>query len=237
MRARLVPARVVVPLLLLLLVSACRGAPEPTPTTPPPPDPADPEPLSLVIEPVQLAPMGNGEILTGTASAVDEATAEQAVEATRAALERFLNAQFVDEGTRFGEAAARALLQPGVFDALPPEQRAAMGVQYQPVTGVLPQSATGTASVLFEQGRAYAVSIDYRVEVDLYFDTPDEGASESEGSASPGEQASPRSQPLVHRGTVLFTAPGWTVESFEFHIDSPDVPVPPPAPRPEATAS
>lgn len=242
MRARPLPARAVVLLLLLLLVSACRGAPEPTPTTPPPPDPAQPDPVALVIEDIQLAPMGNGEILTGTGDAVDTAAAERAVEATASALERFLNAQFIDKATRFGEGPARALLQPGVFDTLPPEQRAAMGVQYQPVTGVLPGRATGTASVLFNGAEVYAVSIDYRVEAELFYDEPDDGASESEAAGDePTEdgtadvEPSPRPQPLEQRGTVVFTAPSWTVESFEFHISAPDVPVPPPAPAPEAS--
>lgn len=246
MRARPLPARAVVLLLLLLLVSACRGAPEPAPTTPtpPPPDPAQPDPLALVIEDIQLAPMGNGEILTGTGDSVDTAAAEKAVGATAKALERFLNAQFVDEATRFGEGPARELLQPGVFDTLPPEQRAAMGVQYQPVTGVLPGRAAGTASVLFHGEKVYAVSIDYRVDVDLFYDAPEGGASESETAGNEpaedgtgGGQASPRPLPLEHRGTVVFTAPSWTVESFEFHISAPDVPVPPPAPAPQASAT
>lgn len=226
MRARPLPARAVVLLLLLLLGSACRGAPEPTPTTPPPPDPTQPDPLALVIEDIQLAPMGNGEILTGTGDAVDPDAAERAVEATAAALERFLNAQFVGEATRFGEGPARALLQPGVFDTLPPEQRAAMGVQYQPVTGVLPGRATGTASVLFHGERVYAVSIDYRVKVDLFYPSTGTGSG---SEATSTEDVVPRGLPLAHRGTVLFTAPSWTVESFEFHIEAPDVPVPAPA--------
>lgn len=244
MRARPLPARAVVLLLLLLLVSACRGAPEPTPTTPPPPDPTQPDPLALAIEDIQLVPMGNGEILTGTGEAVDTDAAERAVEATASALERFLNAQFVDEGTRFSEGPARALLQPGVFDALPPEQRAAMGVQYQPVMGVLPGRATGTASVLFHGAEVYAVSIDYRVDVELFYDEPEGRATDSETASddgteegTAGAEASPRPLPLEHRGIVVFTAPSWTVESFEFHISAPDVPVPPPAPAPEASAT
>ncbi|HWH32128.1 MAG TPA: hypothetical protein VNU01_05595, partial [Egibacteraceae bacterium] len=135
--------------------------------------------------------------------------------------------QFVDPATRFTSGPARALLRDGVFDGLPPEQRAAMGVQYQPVAGVVPGAATGEATVLFEQGRAYAVSIDYRLELELHYPRGPE-------TATPAEQQEPVElrQPLSHSGTVLFTAPSWAVESFEFRTKAPDVPVPPPAPSP-----
>lgn len=221
MRARLLSTRAVVLLLLIVLVPACRGGAEPEPSAPPPPDPANPEPFNLVIDDIQMAPMGNAEILVGAGGAVDAATAEHAVEATSAALERYLNGQFVDEATRFGADAARALLQPGTYDALLPQQHEALGTLPLPVSGVITGPARGKATVLFDNGAAYAVSIEYEARLRVQFiavGEPSEGAAQE--------------HPVTQRGTVLFTAPSWAVESFELALDAPE---PPPPPPPETT--
>lgn len=236
MRARLLSTRAVVLLLLIVLVSACRaGGGEPQPSTPPPPDPANPEPVTLAIERTELASMDNAEILVGTVPSPDEATAKAAVEATRGALERYLNAQFVDPDTRFTPEPARALLQPGIFDMLPAEQKAALGAGHLTVEGVLPRRALGTATVLFESGRAYAVTIDYTLEIDVFLPVAEPTESEH---GSPSEEPAVARHPLTQKGTVLFTAPNWAVESFELRVEGTAVPspTPPPAPPPSESA-
>jgi hypothetical protein len=219
MRARLLSKRATAAwLLVVLAVSGCQFAGDAAPLTPSPPGPAHPAPFALAIEHIELAPMANEGMLTGSEADVPRAAAEQAVEATRAALERYLDAQFAAPATRFGEAGARALLRPGLFDTLTPEQRHALGHLDLPVTGVATGPATGRATVLFDRGAAYAVSIDYEVRLTVYFAPDDEG------------------RPVVQHGTVLFVAPSWGVESFELTLDAPPPP-PPPPPSPSAGAT
>lgn len=212
MRARVLSTRATAAWLLVALATAgCQyaNAPEPTPS---PPDPASPEPFSLVIEHIELAPMGNGGMFSGDEEGIPRATAEQAVDGTRRAVERYLDAQFADPRTRFSPQGARGLLRPGLFDTLTPEQRHALGHLDLPVSGVLTGPATGRATVLFDRGAAYAVSIDYEARFTLLY-------------APQGSR-----HPVTQRGTVLFTAPAWGVESFELTLD---VPPPPPPETPD----
>lgn len=212
MRARLLSKRAIAAWLLAVLATAgCQYANEPEPT-PPPPDPAHPAPFALAIEHIELAPMANDGMHTGNEAAVPRDAAEKAVEATRVALERYLDAQFVDAATRFGEAGARALLRPGLFDTLTPEQRHALGHLGLPVSGVVTGPATGKATVLFDGGAAYAVSVDYEARLTIHYRDTDLG------------------QPVVQRGTVLFAAPSWGVESFTLTLDVPPPPPPPTSP-------
>jgi len=212
MRARLLSKRAIAAWVLVALATAgCQYANEPEPT-PPPPDPGNPAPFALTIEHIELAPMANGGMFTGNEAAVPRAAAEAAVEATRAALARYLDTQFVDAATRFGQAGARALLRPGLFDTLTPEQRHALGHLDLPVSGVVTGPATGEATVLFDGGAAYAVSVDYEAKLTIHYRGTDRGHR------------------VVQRGTVLFTAPTWGVESFALTLD-----VPPPPPSPSTT--
>jgi hypothetical protein len=219
MRARLLSKRAIAAWLLVAVATAgCQYANEPQ-ATPPPPDPAHPAPFSLTLEHIELAPMANDGMLTGNEAPVPRTGAEAAVEATRGALERYLNAQFVDPGSRFGDSAARALLRPGLFETLTPEQRHALGHLALPVSGVVTGPATGKATVLFDRGAAYAVSIDYEARLTLHF-----------GDTDPGQQA-------VQRGTVVFTAPSWGVESFSLTLDVPPPPPPSPSAAPAETGA
>lgn len=200
-------------LLVALATAGCQTANAPDPT-PSPPDPASPAPFSVVIEHIELAPMGNGGMFSGDEEGIPRATAEQAVDGTRRALERYLDAQFADARTRFSPEGARALLRPGLFDTLTPEQRHALGHLDLPVTGVLTGPAKGRATVLFDRGAAYAVSIDYEARFTVLYATDGPG------------------HPVTQRGTVLFTAPAWGVDSFDLTLD-----VPPPPPSEAADTS
>lgn len=218
MRARTLPGRTVALLLLAVLVSACRGAgPAPAPAqTPPPPDPAEPEPVSLVVEHIEMAPMGNDEILTGQGATADAEVAEEAVRTTRRALERYLTDQFTSPRTRFTPEPARTLLRPGLFDTLTPEQRHALGHLTMPARGVITGPARGSATVLFDGEQVYAVALEYRASFRLVLWDDSEA-------------------PVTQHGSVVFTAPDWGVESFELTVDAP--PAPPPSPSPPASPS
>lgn len=218
MRARLLSKRATAAwLLVTFAISGCQFAGDAAPLTPSPPDPAHPASFAVTIEHIELAPMANGGMLTGSEAEVPRKGAEQAVEATRAALARYLDAQFATPSTRFGEAGARALLRPGLFDTLTPEQRHALGHLDLPVAGVVTGPAIGRATVLFDDGAAYAVSIDYEARLTVHFAVGDAG------------------HPVVQRGTVLFTAPTWGVESFELTLEAPSAPPPSPSATPTGT--
>jgi hypothetical protein len=226
MQSRQLPARALaVPLLVLALAGCDRGIADraratPAPSTPsasPTPDPARPEPFSLVIEHIEMAPMGNGEILGVAGQPVRPEVAERAVRATREALERYLTAQFADPDTRFTPAPARALLPAGRFDALTPEHRQSLGHLELPAVGIVTGPARGTATVLFEGERVHAVAIEYTARATLVFWDDTEGA-------------------ITQRGSVVFTSPHWAVDSFDLTLDAPPLPSRSPSPSPDASA-
>jgi len=226
MRARPLSKRAAVGILLIAFaLTACRGGDgSSSDSDTPAPDPANPAPFTLEIDEIALSPMDNSEIVAGTLTEADEKTAHDAVESARVALERYLTAQFTDASTRFTAAPAQALLKPGLFDSLSEAERAVLGVRPLPVTGVLTGAARGTATVLFEEGRAYGVAIEFHARLKVFF-APTEASpnTSTDPSADPGHD-------VVQRGSVLFTSPSWGVESFELTLDAPP---PPPHPEPQ----
>lgn len=232
MRARPLSKRAAVGILLIAFaLTACRGGSETSsdPTTPAP-DPNNPAPFALEIDEIALSPMDNSEIVAGTLTEADEKTAHDAVESARVALERYLTAQFTNESTRFTAAPAQALLKPGLFDSLSDEERAVLGVRPLPVTGVLTGPARGTATVLFEEGRAYGVAIEFQARLKVFFAPTDRSEPDTSPSTDSGTD---QGHPIVQRGSVLFTSPSWGVESFELTLDAPP---PPPQPEPQDVA-
>lgn len=130
----------------LLALTACRGAPAPAPTAAPPEpspvattaapseptEPAEPpeppvEPIRVVLEDVEGQALDSAGLRGEPVRSGDDAAMAEAIEGARAALERYLNAQLIEPGTRFGPEPVDELLAPAAAAALTDEQRPALG--------------------------------------------------------------------------------------------------------------
>ncbi len=149
------------------------GAPSPTPTpTPwPKPTPAPPEPISVSVEQLDTELLDNAALRGGTARPFESQAVLEAAEGVRAAVERYLNAQFVNPSTRFGPAPAEALVAGGPAAALSAEERAALGVLDLEVDNVRAQPVAARVLVLVDGADVLTAAATYTARIAV--DTPD----------------------------------------------------------------
>lgn len=188
---------------------------KPGPATPAIPS-ASPElvPFTLLIASIDAQPMGNGEILTGVPDVPNPEAVRIATESARAALEAYLNAQFVAAPTRFSVAPLDGLLSPRAAAVLDDSARRGLGVVDLPVRGGVSGPAIAHAVVLVEGPAAYAVTLSYEAHLEVVLDDDTRG-------------------PLIQRGTMTFVpiGGGYRAEAVEVTLEAPDTgPRPPAAP-------
>lgn len=214
MRARKVLCVIAMALCALVAAGCTREVPEsgatptPTPThTPSPtssPTPPPTEPFELELTKTSVDSMDNGAMLGRQPVEPDEAAATDAAEQALEVLGSYLNAQFVDEATRFSGDPITALLTAEALDRLDEEGRLALGELKLSADRVETGSSTAKARVMVSGEDVRAVTVTF--EADL--------------TAISGESESPISQ----HGSVIFspTDDGWRVSFIDVALDVPD---------------
>lgn len=164
-------------------------------------------PFTLDVHRIRMVGASNAEILGTDASPPEPAAAEQAVEATRKTLENFLNAQFVDEATRFSEEPLQALLGPRARGSLTDADRAGLGVVDLPIEKTFTGPTSTVAQVVLEGSDVRLVHLFYVTKLSVEF---------ADGARSPVDM----------RGSMTFmpTEEGWRAEAVEVDLDMPDAP-------------
>ncbi|MDP8971099.1 MAG: hypothetical protein M3N52_11525, partial [Actinomycetota bacterium] len=171
-------------------------------------------PFNLLIASIDAQPMGNSEIVTGVPDLPDPEAVRIATESARAALEAYLNAQFVAAATRFSAAPLDGLLSPRAAAVLDDNARRGLGVLDLPVRGGVTGPAIAHAVVLVEGPAAYAVTLSYEAHLEVVL-----------GDGTRG--------PLIQRGTMAFVpiGGGYRAEAVDVTLEAPDTTVrPPPGP-------
>jgi hypothetical protein len=211
-----------------LLLSACTGAPpdgdevadvdpptqepgrqQPSPTPRPPPPP-----FEVALTHIEMIPASNAEIVGAAAPPADHAQVELAADRARRVLQRFLDAQFLAEGTRFTTAALHDLLTPAAQTALTPADRRGLGALHLPVNRVATGPASARAQVVFDGAEVQFVTLDFEAELKIGF----------------GER--PPILPVHQRGQLTYveTDAGWRVAAADVRLDAPEQPPPPTPP-------
>lgn len=178
-------------------------------------DPGDAEsqgegrPFNLDIHRIRLVNADNAEIRGAETTPADHAAAERAVEAARKKLETFLNAQFVDEETRFSEQPLGPLLTPRAKASLTEADRTGLGAIDTPVARTFTGSASAVAQVVLEGSNTHLVHLWYATTL---------RAELEDGTTTPVDQ----------RGSVTFlpTDEGWLGEAVEVDLSLPEAPEP-----------
>lgn len=209
--------------LVALLLLGCTSNDEAGDRDPPGPTPegaADPgaaesqgegRPFNLDVHRIRLVNADNAEIRGTEATPADHAAAEQAVEAARKKLETFLNAQFVEEETRFSDQPLGPLLTPRAEASLTAADRAGLGAVDTPVARTFTGSASAVAQVVLEGSNTHLVHLWYATTL---------RAELEDGTRTPVDQ----------RGSVTFlpTDEGWRGEAVEVDLTLPEAPEPTP---------
>jgi hypothetical protein len=186
------------------------ASPRPAPPSPSPsPHPA-PEPFEVVLEHIEMTSTSNAEIVGAGAPAPDHAQVELAVDRARRVLERYLDAQFLTEGTRFGAPAVHDLLTPAAQAALSDADRRGLGILPLPVDRVTSGPASARADVIFDGAEVQLVTLTFDAELKVGFD----------GRV-------PR-LPVRQAGSLVYvpTEAGWRVAAADVTLDTPAPPTP-----------
>lgn len=173
--------------------------PEPTEEPEPPPE-AEPFEVRLVSdEGLGVVTTDNAAILSRPSLETDESVAAEAAEIARARIEAFLNAQFTDRETWFGDGPIEALLTPGALEALSEEDRAALGRLDLDVDHVVTRpDVEAEALVTMHGDRPRNVALEFRARLSAV--APDDSPI-----------------PLRMHATMVFvpTEDGWLVEAVD----------------------
>ena len=150
------------------------AAPEPTATTPTPtptpwpkPTPAPPRPIEVSVERLDTELLDNAALRGGQARPFEAPAVLAAAEGVRVALERYLNAQFVNPRTRFGPEPVEALVAGGPAAALPADQRRALGVLDVDVDNVRARPVAADVLVLVDGSDVLTAAASYTAEVTI----------------------------------------------------------------------
>ena len=158
--------------------------PTPTPTPTPEPTPTAPAPaapFTVTVDHIQIASTSNAGMFAAAEPAVNDGAALAAVNAAKARLEVFLNAMFVDQGTRLSEAGIAAIVDPAT---LVPEARSGLGaIARDDVVGTVTGAAAATAQVQIEGDVPGTVTLFYSASFDLLLADVG-GPVQQQGSAS-----------------------------------------------------
>lgn len=180
----------------------------PAPTEDPTPTPPPAERFSIPVGPVEVISADNAATLSADPREPDQARGGQAVEDAVDVLAAYLDAQFVDQGTRFSEAAlagfltseAEALLEPGALRGL--------GVWDLDVghteTG---DAAVDKALVVMDGDRPLTVTLSYAASLRVTL---------ADGTSSPVTQRG--------QAAMLPTEGGWRAHAVDVRIAAPDLP-------------
>lgn len=170
---------------------------------------AEGRPFNLDIHRIRLVNADNAEIRGAGATPADHEAAKRAVEAARKRLETFLNAQFVDEETRFSSKPLDPLLTPRARETLTDADRAGLGAIDTPVARTFTGSASAVAQVVLEGSKTHLVHLWYATTL---------RAELEDGTKTPVDQ----------RGSVTFvpTGQGWRGQAVEVDLTLPEAPKP-----------
>lgn len=173
------------------------------------PPPAPPVPFSLVVDHIEIRPLSNAGIVGHAVPPIDEQAVVGAVEGARAALQRYLDAQFVHEAARFTAAPLEALLTPGAAALLTEDGRAALGQLAAPPASADGGAAVAGAQVLVDAATVRWVALTYEAPMTL----------RATVRAEPAE-------PAVQRGTLVFVAAddGWRAQAADVTLDRSETP-------------
>jgi hypothetical protein len=201
---------------LALGLSACGlrgGAPEPpvvAPPTTPEPTP-EPEPVPVTAEPVAVGvveityeALSNSVLIGRDPAPPDDAVLGAAVEGARAALERYLNTQFVDPATRFQAVGIQALLTPSALALLQTQPQYGLAQLDLALAALTTAPVSASATVLMDEAAVLSVLLRY----DAVFH-----ATLADGAAGP----------LQQQGALLFVPAedGWRAEAVELALTLP----------------
>lgn len=168
-------------------------------------EPGAAAPFDLTVERITVVGMDNAEILGVAGTPPSNKAAELAVAAARGALATFLNAQLVDEGTRFSAAPVNALLSARARAVVSPEDRAGLGEVAVPVARTITGPASTVAQVLVNGEIAHAVTLNYTALLTVELE---------DGSQSPVKQSGAM--------TFLPTDEGWRADAVEVTTELPE---------------
>ncbi len=162
--------------------------------------------MSVALDHLEPLTVDNAGLKAGERRQPDETALNGAADGARAALERYLNAQFVIPESRFGDLAIAALLTPEAAGSATVEQLAALGqipLRTERST-VLPVSAQ--ALVMIDGAEVISVALRYDASVEVRLD---DGAEHV----------------LNQRGEMIMVphADGWRASAVDVHLDAPEV--------------
>lgn len=175
-------------------------APDPTPA------PTSTGPFDLAVHHITIVGMGNAEILGAASPPPDEGAAQRAANGARDTLAAFLNAQFVDEGTRFTGGPVDGLLTPRAHAALTDGDRVGLGQLPLPVARTVTGPATTRAQVLLVGGEVDAVTLTYEAHLVVVLDDGQESAVKQAGTL-----------------TFVPTEHGWRADAVEVGTELPEL--------------
>lgn len=200
---------------LFALVRA--GSNDPTATAMPPPSPTEvasatpsPKPRAPRPEPfrVKLAKVEGQSLrssnLFGRGPDNRPKAAKKAAKKATGALQRYLNAAFVNEKSRFTAKPIKRLLTTKAFDQLPRRQRKALGLKGPAYDGARTRKARAVATVLHLGDRVHGVTLEYTASMKII----------RKGVG----------RPLHQTGTMVFVRgpQGWRADSIDVRLTLPD---------------
>lgn len=188
-----------------------RPGPGPPAGTPVAEDDRPPEPVSVALSGTEPHDGDNAALFGRPQPPPDVAAAEAAAKAARQALEDYLNAQFVDPGSRFSAEPVAGLLAPAAQAALTDSDRPALGQIDLDVERVDAGAATAQATVFQHGPTVHAVTLEF--EAPFSATLPDDEAAT-----------------LRQHGAVLFTPVdgAWRAlaTDVDLEVERPDAPAP-----------
>jgi hypothetical protein len=158
--------------------------------------------FTVAVTDIGIVNTDEAEIRGHDRTPVDAEAAARAVKAARAVLDDYLTAQFLDDGTRFGNVALRDLLTGRAHAALTDADRRGLGALPVEADATAPGDATATAQVVIGGAEARLVTLSYTAKVAVIVD----------GTAYPGRQ----------HGAVTFmltTGQGWRADAADVRLD------------------
>jgi len=185
-------------------VAACQAAPEASPGASDRGDGAG-APFDLTVEDIVIVGMDNAGILGVAGTPPSDAAAAAAVSAARDALGAFLNAQLVDEATRFSAAPVDQLLSARARATASENDRAGLGQVDLPVARTITGPASAVAEVLLHGEEVHAVTLSFNALLTVEL---------AGGTASAAKQSGAM--------TFLPTEEGWRADAVEVTIELPE---------------
>ena len=181
-------------------------APSPTPTATASPTEAaqpQPEPFSVKVKRRRGQPVDN-QLLFGRKPDNRRAAVLRGSKAAVGALERYLNAAFVNEKTRWTKAPLAKLLTPRGRQALTPRARRALGENGPEVAGGRTRGATARVVVMHQHSTLVAATVRYTARLQII-----------RGDNKP--------EPVVQRGEMVFVPVrgGWRADMVDVELTLP----------------